>query len=101
MSAMIQAEVMDLTKVAQSLPSIPEPEIPRENILETIDTIFASGNQIAVIEGVDGIGKSNILSQFVRKYPDNAFSIFITSNCIWGYDPYIITPAIKFPNQAA
>lgn len=87
---MKQAEVMDLTKIAQSIPSTPEPEINRDNILETVDTLFNSGTQIIIIEGEDGIGKTNLLSQFVRKYPDNAISIFITPNCLWGYDPHII-----------
>jgi len=63
---MKQAEVMDLTKIAQSIPSTPEPEINRDNILETVDTLFNSGTQIIIIEGEDGIGKTNLLSQFVR-----------------------------------
>ena len=87
---MKQTEIMDLTKIAQSLPSTPDLEIKRDNILETVDTLFNSNTQIVIIEGEDGIGKTNLLSQFVRQHPDNAISIFITPNCLLGYDPHII-----------
>ncbi len=37
---MNNVEIMDLTLVCQSFPSISKPQIQRDNILETIEAIF-------------------------------------------------------------
>ena len=81
-------EIMDLTKVSLSFPPTPKFEIDRPNILELITDVFEAGNNIVLIEGDDGIGKTNILKQFVERNAERAFSIFIKVTDKWGYDPY-------------
>lgn len=87
---MAEATIMDLTVVCQSFPEILEPQIHRDNILDTIDTIFKGDTNLIVIEGVEGIGKTTLLAQFAKRYPDNALSLFIKPTSIWTYDPKIL-----------
>ncbi len=84
---MTKAEVMDLTTICQSFPEIPEPCIPRENILDTIDRIFEGGTELVVVEGVGSIGKTILLAQFANRHPDHTFSLFVRPASRWAYDP--------------
>jgi len=87
---MRQAEVMDLTTVCQSFPEIPEPLISRDNILDTLDTLFMSGTELIVVEGEEGIGKTTLLIQFALRYPDHALSLFVKPASRWAYDPELL-----------
>jgi hypothetical protein len=87
---MAEAIIMDLTVVCQRFPKPPQPEINRDNILEAIDTIFEGETRIVIIEGLEGIGKTNTLAQFARKHPHNAFSLFVSYTSRWAYDPRIL-----------
>ncbi len=84
---MTESQVMDLTVVAESFPPVPQPEIARDNILDTIDGLFADGTSVVLVEGIEGIGKTTLLSQFVRRYPVQALSLFIRPASRWAYDP--------------
>jgi len=87
---MTKAEVMDLTVVCHGFPRIPDPQIPRTNFLDAIDTIFEGETELIVIEGLEGIGKTTLLAQFARRYPDHALSLFVKSTSRWAYDPGIL-----------
>lgn len=87
---MTKTKVMDLTMACQSFPELPMPEIHRENILDTIDTLFEQGNELVVIEGEEGIGKTILLAQFVRRYPDHTLSLFIRPTSRLAYDPDVL-----------
>src|SRR4051794_35371441 len=87
---MTEAEVIDLTVVAQTFPSAPRPEIIRDKILDTIDDLFASGTHLVLVEGSEGIGKTTLLSQFVRLHPLNTISLFIRPASRWAYDPDLL-----------
>jgi hypothetical protein len=84
---MARIEIMDITAVSRSFPQIFPPQVYRENILDTIDTIFEGDTQLLVIEGADGIGKTTLLTQFAKKYPNQTFSLFIKPTSRWTYDP--------------
>ncbi len=84
---MVKEEVMDVTVVSRSFPQILPPQICRENILDTIDTIFEGDTQLLVIEGGEGIGKTTLLTQFAKKYPNQTISLFIKPTSHWTYDP--------------
>ena len=84
---MIKEEVMDVTVVSRSFPQLSPPQVYRENILDTIDTIFEGDTQLLVIEGGEGIGKTTLLAQFAKKYPHQTFSLFIKPTSRWTCDP--------------
>lgn len=87
---MISSEIMDLTKACQSFPELPDPEIHRENILDTIDYLFDQGNHLVIVEGESGIGKTVILTQFIRRHINQAFSLFINTTSRIACDPDIL-----------
>ncbi len=87
MTSIAQSRVMDLTVACQSFPVLPEPQIRREHLLDTIDGIFAGGADVVVLEGPEGIGKTTLQAQFAGRHPHHAFSLFISPTSRWAYDP--------------
>ncbi len=87
---MSKEEIMDVTVVCRSFPPIPQPQVERENILDIFDTIFEGGSQLLVIEGGEGTGKTTLLTQFAKKYPNQTFSLFIKPTSRWTYDPQFL-----------
>ncbi len=87
---MNNVEIMDLTLVCQSFPSISKPQIQRDNILETIEAIFDGETEMVSVEGEEGIGKTTLLAQFAKRHPEKAISIFIRPTSRWSYDPDIL-----------
>lgn len=87
---MTKTDIMDLTTVCQSFPRLLEPQIERDNILEAIEMTFAGEAQVLIFEGPEGIGKTTLLAQFVKKHPKHAISLFIKPSSHWAYDPAII-----------
>ncbi len=87
---MAQAKIMDLTVACQSFPDLPAHEIHRENLLGAIETIFAGNNEIVIIEGAEGMGKTTLLTQFVRNYPQHALSLFIRDTSRWTSAPELL-----------
>ena len=80
-------EVTDLPLVCQSVPGLPVPLIPRDNILDTIERMFEGEIELVAIEGGEGFGKTTILAQFARRHLDHTFSVFIRPVSRLGYDP--------------
>jgi len=72
-----KAEIMDTTKISSNFPLPPEKEIIRESFLEAIKEMF-EGQDLIVVEGQNGIGKTTLLAQFAKQRPDNSISLFIT-----------------------
>ena len=87
---MTKAEVMDLTTVCQSFPRVTSPQIPRDNFLDAIDTIFEGEIELIIVEGPEGIGKTTLLAQFAKRHPDHTLSLFVKSTSRWAYDPGIL-----------
>jgi hypothetical protein len=84
---MTEAEVMDLTVACRTFPETPEAEVHRENLLDTIDNIFIGETRLIVVEGLEGIGKTNLLSQFARHHPHHVLSLFIKPSSRLAYAP--------------
>jgi hypothetical protein len=80
------AEVVDLTKIASTFPQIENPSIRRENIINTLAEMLNADTEVIIVDGPDGIGKTTLLAQFAREYPDHTFSIFIRSCSRYAYD---------------
>jgi len=94
---MKNAEMMDLTKICQSFPPMPSPEINRDNYLETIEKIFQDGVQIVVLEGEEGIGRTTLMGKFALRHPLNTFSLYIKPGTRWSSDPTLLK--MDFCNQ--
>lgn len=67
----------NLPGISETFPATPENEVWRENMLYAIDTMFSGDCKIVVVEGKNGLGKTTLLSQFVRKRSREAISRFI------------------------
>ena len=89
---MTNIEVMNLTNICRNFPTTIIHEITREHLLDTIDRIFNSGVNIVFVEGMEGIGKTTLLAQYAKRYPDEALSMFIKPTTRYSYDPELIRP---------
>jgi hypothetical protein len=94
---MCSQQIMDLTIACQSFPELPEANISRDNIITTISTIFEGRTQMVVVEGEEGMGKTILLAQFAKRFPDCCFSVFLRPTSRWAYDPE--TVRIDLGNQ--
>jgi len=81
--------VMDLTVLALNFPEKLNPEIERDNFIQTIENSLSKYN-LVTLDGDEGVGKTSLLSQFVIKYPNNAISLFIRPSSYWSYDLELI-----------
>lgn len=86
---MSEGKIVDLTTICNCFPSdaLLHDIINRDNYLDAIEMIFKSGYSIVTVDGEEGIGKTVLLAQFAKRYPDNTISLFISGSCKWGYDP--------------
>ena len=82
--------IINLPVLSASFPILEEPQVPRENLLDTIERIFFANIDLVILEGEDGAGKTNLLAQFATRHPDNTVSIFLASASRWALDPGIV-----------
>ena len=85
------AEIMDLTKVANTFPQLGKQSIRRENMIMTVVEMLRADTEVVIVEGPDGIGKTTLLAQFALEYPNHTFSLFIRSSSRWAYDSGMLT----------
>jgi hypothetical protein len=74
----------------QSFPQLDEPQVLRENILNTLDTLLLSPADLVIVEGEDGIGKTTLLAQFTLSHQDRCLALFLRSSSRWAYDPMLM-----------
>ena len=84
---MSRTEIMDLTRICETFPEEPSPNILRNNVLDTVDLVFGQGTRILVVQGPDGIGKTTLLRQFAIRHADNCFALFARPSSRITYDP--------------
>lgn len=66
------------------------PEIPRENLIATLETLTSTEVRVLVLEGAEGTGKSTLLRQFRDHLGPKAILLEISGASRWGYDPGVI-----------
>lgn len=66
------------------------PEIPRENLLDTIDEQVRSGHHALLVEGESGDGKTILVNAFARRHPTRALIVGVSAASKWGYDPHCL-----------
>ena len=83
----MNAEIVDLTTISRGFPQSPVPEILRDNLLETLDVIFNGDTSLIIVEGAEGMGKTTLLAQYARRYPNQAISLFLRPISRLAYAP--------------
>lgn len=73
------ATPVDLPLLSANFPLPPDPEVMRSNVINTLRSLVQGSIYAIAIEGRDGIGKTTVLSQFARRFPETAVSIFISA----------------------
>ncbi|MBL7913637.1 MAG: hypothetical protein JNL49_01200 [Bacteroidia bacterium] len=68
-------------------------EVKRDNTIQTIENKLHKLD-VLFIEGDEGIGKTTILHQFIKKYPDNCFAYFIDGRDSGTYSNLAILKAL-------
>ncbi len=79
-------ELVDLPSLNLNFPLPPPIEIPRDSLVSTVDGLINDRVYAVAIEGPDGLGKTTFLSQFARRHPDTAISLFFSSANRLSYD---------------
>ncbi len=85
-----QAKIIQLTDICKSFPEIAGPQVPRDNVLQMLETVLDGDVQLVTVEGDEGIGKTTLLAQFATKHSDKCFSIFIRPTSRFAYDPTVL-----------
>lgn len=86
----VRATIVDLPSLSVNFPAVPSPELSRDNVLSTLEARFDGGARGIAVEGIEGMGKTTVLSQFARRHPNNAISLFITASNKLSFDPDLI-----------
>ena len=76
-----------LHDLCATFPPLPDHEIHRDQHLDTLMRVFSGSVELLVLEGGEGTGKTTLLSQFARQYPERVISSFVTPVQRYGYDP--------------
>jgi hypothetical protein len=80
-------QIVDLTQISANFPRLTQPVVDRQNLVDTITTVFERGVDVLTLEGEDGYGRTTLAAQFAAFHHDSALSVFLTSTSKWGYDP--------------
>ncbi|PEQ30014.1 hypothetical protein [Bacillus thuringiensis] len=81
--------LMDLTVVSNTFVPMENDTIRRDNLIELLESILEKEN-VVILDGDDGSGKSVALRQFCQNHYDDAISLFINPSSKFGYDPNYI-----------
>jgi tetratricopeptide (TPR) repeat protein len=84
-------EIIDVTTLCTNCPRKLNNEIPRDNILHTINLMFEGDTELITVYGAEGIGKTTLLAQFARKHADRSLCLFVRPSSRFGYDPELLT----------
>lgn len=65
-------------------------QVPRDNVLQILETMIDGDVQLVSVEGQEGIGKTTLLGQFAKRHSDCCFSVFIRPTSRFAYDPAVL-----------
>lgn len=81
---------IDLPGLSLNFPPRPAQELVRDNVINTLQDLVKDTVYAASVEGPDGIGKTIVLSQFVRRFPSTAISVFVSASNRLSFDTDLI-----------
>lgn len=85
----VATELVDVTQICTTFPTMLGIQIQRENIHNTLESILESEVELVSLEGQEGIGKTTILAQFARGHADRCISMFVSPSSRFVYDPSV------------
>ncbi len=72
------------------LPERPECFFGREEEIQQLQDYFDNGNKVVVVQGIGGIGKTGLVSQFALKYRDQ-YETITFANCITNIQSLVVS----------
>jgi hypothetical protein len=84
-----RTEIVDILTVCQYVPELPQPLIPRDGVLHSIDALFQSDYKVVVVEGA-GLGKTTLLTQFALEHLKQVVLLYLRPNSRWGIDREVL-----------
>lgn len=70
--------------------------IPLDSKVREIEKRFNKDNQVIILSGMSGSGKTTHLAQFVQTYPDCCFSYFLTDNYwTWRQSNFLLSLCVQ------
>jgi hypothetical protein len=87
--------VVDLPLLSANFPPLFPAEVSRDNVVNTLRNLVGESVYAAAIEGLEGVGKTTVLSQFARRHNATAISVFITAANRLSFDPELIKADIS------
>ena len=76
------ASTLDLTEHSLTFPTLPKPQLPRDNLIRWLCDRFTVERKVIVVQGPDGAGKTTLLAQFAKAHPDRCLSFFVGAD-LW------------------
>jgi hypothetical protein len=86
----MSATIVGLPDISTGFPTLPDRLIDRPHFLSTIEAMFDGPTQIVIVEGEEGVGKTILAAQFALKYPERAFSLFVSNVSAFSRSPEFI-----------
>lgn len=71
----------------RNLPKKPTKSIPRDNLMEHIETVFRDAARCILLEGEAQSGKSEFLASFLRKHSQDSVGVFLSPGDAYFYSP--------------
>ena len=67
-----------LHHLCTTFPPPPDKEVFRDHLIQTYQSVFSRDVDLLLLEGEEGVGKTTLLSQFARRFPNECISSFVT-----------------------
>lgn len=81
----LNPEIANLLSISSTFPILPIPLIKRDNLLQALHDMLAD-NEVVVVDGPEGIGKTTLFAEFAKLHPNTAFSLFVSGASSYTYD---------------
>jgi len=80
-------EELDLTYLSINFPAIIQSPLDKSNYIDAIERYLSDDNKMVFVSGIQGVGKTYLLSEFARKNKATTVSIFVNNRDKSTYDP--------------
>lgn len=82
---MSPSQLLDVTTLSRGFPDEPESKVSRDNLIEAIEGILEGNTDVVLIEGNEGIGKTNLVADFARRHARDSIALFLRATSKVGY----------------
>lgn len=91
----MKTELVDITTLAVNFPEGPTVTLPRANVLEMIEERFGPDCNTVLLEGREGLGKTETLRQFCQKHNGTAIAVFLKPHSSLPNSEAVISESVK------